>query len=329
VVGFTDLWNRGKPQGGADRRQVVVRQVAALADSVRRKGIVPDDWLVTLGEQLALVEALPELAALDVLPAAAPDGRPEIDATRPLVYEGISQGAIHGQALVAYSDRIRAASLVAGGARLTELALHQAATSMVKALPFLFGDFRPLDLWVTLALFQTAIDRQDAHLHALRLHAGPVGLAGVSARPSLLLTAGFDDAYIPTRASRSLAWVLGPLPWLEAKEAGGLALPRAVAPLRGNLADGTTGAYVEIVPYGSTLPSAPGCRPEALPLPEEVLREGHFCAQLAEESIRRRVQFLRSAVDAAPPTVIDPFARRTASGGQEAADAKRTKEGRP
>jgi hypothetical protein len=329
VIGFTDLWNRGKPQGGADRRQIVVRQVAALADSVRRKGIVPDDWLVTLGEQLALVEALPELAALDVLPAAAPDGRPEIDATLPIVYEGISQGAIHGQALVAYSDRIRAASLVAGGARLTELALHQAATSMVKALPFLFGDFRPLDLWVTLALFQTAIDRQDAHLHALRLHAGPDGLAGVATRPSLLLTAGVDDAYIPTRASRSLAWVLGPLAWLEAKEAGGLALPRAVAPLRGNLADGTTGAYVEIVPYGSTLPSAPGCRPEALPLPEDVLREGHFCAQLAEESIRRRVQFLRSAVDAAPPTVIDPFARRTTLGGQEAADAKRTKEGRP
>ncbi len=333
VVGFTDLWNRGKPQGSADRRQIVVRQVAALADSVRRKAVVPDDWLVTLGEQLALVEALPELGALDVLPAAAPDGRPEIDATLPLVYEGISQGAIHGQALVAYSDRIRAASLVAGGARLTELALHQAATSMVKALPFLFGDFRPLDLWVTLALFQTAIDRQDAHLHALRLHTRPVGLAGASARPSLLLTAGVDDAYIPTRASRSLAWVLGPLAWLEAKEEGGLALPRALAPLRGNLADGTTGAYVEIVPYGSSLPSAPGCRPEALPLPEDVLREGHFCAQLAEESVRRRVQFLRAAVDAAPPTVIDPFARTESGRGREAVDATREEreegEGRP
>lgn len=323
VVGFTDIWNRGKPQASGDRRQLVVRQVAALADSVRKKKVVPDDWLITLGEQLALVEALPELASLDVLPASAPDGRPEIDAALPLVYEGISQGAIHGQALVAYSDRIRAASLVVGGARLAELALHQAASSMVKALPFLFGDFRPLDLWVTLALFQTAIDRQDGHLHALRLHRG--GLAGdalftpgrddsagrVPARawPSLLLTAGVDDSYIPARASRSLAWVLGPLAWLDAKQESGLALPRAVAPLRGNFADGTTGAYVEIVPYGSALPAAPGCHPEVLPLPEEMLREGHFCAQLAEESVRRRVRFLRSAVDAAPPTVIDPFAR--------------------
>lgn len=301
VIGFTDLWNRGRAPASTDRRELIVRQVAALADSVRHDGVVPDDWLVTLGEQLALVEALPELASLDVLPTSSPDGRPEIDPSLPIVYEGISQGAIHGQALVAYSDRIRAASLVVGGARLAELALHQAASSMVRALPFLFGDFRPIDLWVTLALFQTAIDRQDAHLHAMRLSRDGFP------RPSLLVTAGLGDGYVPNRASRSLAFVLGPLPWIDAPEEGALLLPRTAAPLRGNLADGTTGAYLEVVPYGSTRPAAPGCLPEALPLPEDVLREGHFCAQLADESVRRRVQFLRSAVDDAPPTVIDPL----------------------
>lgn len=305
VVGFTDLWNRGKSHEGNDRREIVVRQVAELADSVRKRGVVPDDWLVTLGEQLALVEALPALASVDVLPLAAPDGRPEIDVSLPLVYEGISQGAIHGQALVAYSDRIRAASLVVGGARLAELALHQAASSLVRALPFLFGDFRPIDLWVTLALFQTAIDRQDPHLHAMALEWRRPPDA---VRPSILLTAGRADTYIPNRATRSLAHVLGPLAWIDAIEDEGLALPRESTPLRGNLADGSTGAYVEVVPYGSKLPAAPGCLPEALPLPEEVLREGHFCAQLADESVRRRVLFLRSAVDDAPPTVIDPWA---------------------
>lgn len=318
IIGFTDLWNRGKTPAGLDRREVVVAQVGALADAVRRERVVPDDWLVTLGEQLALVEALPELGALDVLPPARPDGIAEIDVTRPIVYEGISQGAIHGQALVAYSDRIRAASLVAGGARLAELALHQAAGSMVKALPFLFGDFRPIDLWVTLALFQTAIDRQDPHLHAMRLARDPVvlGRANPARRsipsdvphPSLLLTAGRADGYVPNRASRSLAWVLGPLAWIDAPADGALWLPTAEAPLRGNLADGTTGAYLEVVPYGSAEPAAPGCQPETLPLPEDLLREGHYCAQLAEESVRRRVRFLRSAVDEAPPTVIDPFA---------------------
>lgn len=317
VVGFTDLWNRTPVLGRLDRREIVLRQVSALADSVRRHAVVPDDWLVTLGEQLALVEALPELAAsLDVLPLAAPDGRPELDASLPIVYEGISQGAFHGQALVAYSDRIRAASLVVGGARLSELALHQAASSMVKALPFLFGDFRPIDLWVTLALFQTAIDRQDPHLHALRLHregraAGLGALFGPGSSPgspSILITAGRGDGYVPNRASRSLAWAMGPLAWIDPPEQAAFLLPRAKAPLRGNLADGTTGAYVEIVPYGSSGPTAPGCLPEALPLPEDVLSEGHFCAQLADESVRRRVHFLRSAVDEAVPTVIDPFA---------------------
>lgn len=314
VIGFTDLWNRGRAPAGSDRREVVVRQVAALADSVRRDGVVPEDWTVTLGEQLALLEALPELAALDVLPLAAPDGRPELDPSRPIVYEGISQGAIHGQALVAWAERIRAASLVVGGARLAELALHQAASSMVRALPFLFGNFRPIDLWVTLALFQTAIDRQDAHLHALRLNARQLSRAaadpaGATPRPSVLVTAGFGDGYVANRASRSLAVALGPLPWIDAPEEGALLLPRTSAPVRGNLPDGATGAYLEVVPYGSTRPAAPGCLPEALPLPEEVLREGHFCAQLADESVRRRVHFLRSAVDDAPPTVIDPFAR--------------------
>lgn len=300
VVGFTDLWNRGRAPAGIDRRQVVVRQVAVLVDAVRRRRFVPDDWLVTLGEQLSLLAALPELAALDLLPVDAPDGRPELDASLPYVYEGVSQGAIHGQALLAYADRIEAASLVVGGARLAELALHQAAGQMVKALPILFGEFRPIDLWVTLALFQAAIDRQDPQLHAMQSARRP--------RPSVLVTAGLDDGYVANRASRSLAAVLGPLAWLEGPpDAAGFGLPAARAPLRGNLEGGGTGAYVEVVPYGSERPSAPGCSPEAMPLPEEWLREGHFCAQLAAESIRRRVEFLRSAIEDAPPTVVDPL----------------------
>ena len=267
IVGFTDLWNRGGALGLLDRRQIVVRQVAELADSVRRHAVVPDDWLVTLGEQLALVEALPELATLDVLPLAAPDGRPEIDAALPIVYEGISQGAIHGQALVAYSDRIRAASLVVGGARLAELALHQAASSMVKALPFLFGDFRPIDLWVTLALFQTAIDRQDPHLHAMRLHregrsTGRGPLPPDQARDwcrkaSSSPPAGATATSRTARAARSpTRW--GRSPGSMRRTRPCLLLPRAKAPLRGNLADGATGAYVEIVPYGSSAAGGAG-----------------------------------------------------------------------
>lgn len=199
--------------------------------------------------------------------------------------------------------------------------MYQAADTMVAALPFLFGDFSPMDLWVTMSLFQAAIDRQDGHLHALQGQIERLGnvsspaLAEVAPLgpprqgPSILLTAGLSDSYVPNRLTRSLAWVLGPLPWVGGTAANGVGLPIATAPLRGNLADGATGAYVELVPSGLVAPAAPGCRPESLPIPLELLQEGHFCAQLAEESIRRRVTFLRSAIDEAPPLVIDPFAR--------------------
>ncbi|MFK7896440.1 MAG: hypothetical protein AB8G23_11425 [Myxococcota bacterium] len=314
VIGFTDLWNReGSDLDTADRSRAIATQVLALTESVRDSGVVPDDWIVTLGEQLALVAALRERGAIDVLPLGAPDGVPDLDREAPLVYEGISQGAIHGQALLTYAPEIRAASLVTGGARWAELPLHQAADTMVEALPVLFGDFSPMDLWVTMSLFQAALDRQDAHVHALMgklagaLHEeGPRG-------PSVLLTAGLGDGYVPNRLTRSLAWVLGPLPWIggPGPDAIGFGLPFGTAPLRANLEDGATGGYVELVPSGRDLPAAPGCRPESLPIPIELLREGHFCAQLAEESIRRRVTFLRSAIEAPPALLIDPFAKRT------------------
>lgn len=324
VIGFTDLWNRGISEDKAsDRRTVITSQVLALTESVRERAVVPDDWIVTLGEQIALVAALRERSKIDVLPLGLPDGVPDLDDEAPLVYEGISQGAIHGQALLAYAPEIRAASLVAGGARLVELPLHQAPDTMVAALPFLFGDFLPIDLWVTMSLFQAAIDRQDSHLHALQgrlVRDGDEPVSNLSARraPSVLLTAGVEDGFVPNRLTRSLAWSLGPLAWVGGPAMSAVGLPAASAPLRGNLSDGSTGAYVELVPSGLSEPAAPGCRPESLPLPLELLEEGHFCAQLAGESIRRRVTFLRSALGDAPPLVMDPFAGGggAESGGQ-------------
>lgn len=312
ITGFTDSWNRDPALLGMDPRATILAQVLALTASIRRDEQVPDDWIHMLGEQLAFVAALRELRDLDVLPFGAPDGRPEIDGEVPLVYEGISQGAIHGQALLAYAPEIRAASLVAGGARLTELLLHQAADSLVEMLPVLFGDLRPIDLWAMVSLFQVAFDRQDAHLHALYVREPrPPGAGSIGSRdgpgPSVLLTAGRGDRFVPNRASRSLAWVLGPLPWLDGPATRGIGLPRARAPLKGNLADGSTGAYVELVPPGAGPQPTPGCVQSWNVMPDNLLQEGHFCAQLAPESIARRVAFLHSAVEAPLAVVIDPL----------------------
>ncbi len=330
VAGFTDVWNRDPVLTGMEPRAAILAQMLSLTASIRLDGRVPDDWIEILGEQLAFIAALRELGDLDVLPAAAPDGRPEIDLRAPLVYEGISQGAIHGQALLAYAPEIRAASLVAGGARLTELLLHQAADSLIETLPILFGDLRPVDLWALVSLFQVAFDRQDAHLHALRVRSpsfrlpavmpdsGPASGSRPRQRPgpSVLLIAGRGDRFVPNRASRSLAWVLGPLPWLNGPPTRGIGLPSASAPLRGNLADGATGAYVELVPAASGEAPTPGCVGNPTALLDELLREGHFCAQLAPESIEQRVTFLRSAVVEGDPVVIDPLAEGAVQTGQ-------------
>jgi len=322
VAGFTDVWNRDPVLLGMEPRAAILAQMLSLTASIRLDGRVPDDWIAILGEQLAFIAALRELGDLDVLPVAAPDGRPDLDLRAPLVYEGISQGAIHGQALLAYAPEIRAASLVAGGARLTELLLHQAADSLVETLPIIFGDLRPVDLWAIVSLFQVAFDRQDAHLHALRVRspdshppdaksspssATATTKAAATTGPSVLLIAGRGDRFVPNRASRSLAWVLGPLPWLNGPPTRGIGLPPASAPLRGNLADGATGAYVELVPAAGGEAPTPGCVGDPTALLDDLMREGHFCAQLAPESIEQRVAFLRSAVRQAPPVVIDPL----------------------
>lgn len=312
VAGFTDVWNRDPVLLGMEPRAAILAQMLTLTASIRLDGRVPDDWIEILGEQLAFIAALRELGNLDVLPVAAPDGRAEIDLGAPLVYEGISQGAIHGQALLAYAPEIRAASLVAGGARLTELLLHQAADSLVETLPILFGDLRPADLWALVSLFQVAFDRQDAHLHALRVRSPDSRHPAAGPGPSVLLIAGRGDRFVPNRTSRSLAWVLGPLPWLNGPPTRGIGLRPASAPLRGNLADGATGAYVELVPAASGETPTPGCAGDPAALLGELLSEGHFCAQLAPESIEQRVAFLRSAVREGRPVVIDPLAGHAA-----------------
>jgi hypothetical protein len=334
VVGFTDLWNRGKPQGGADRRQVVVRQVAALADSVRRKGIVPDDWLVTLGEQLALVEALPRARLPRRAARFAAPGRPAPRSTRRF------RSSTRASARARSTARRSSPTAIASAPRpswpaaraSTELALHQAASSMVKALPFLFGDFRPLDLWVTLALFQTAIDRQDAHLHALRLHrrrrpgrprvdAPPRRLQSSLGGESRMAEPAADrglpgTAYIPT-AGEPLARV-----GAGAAARGSRRRRRAGSRFRARsprcAAISRTGRRART---SRSCPTVRRCRRRRAAGPRRCRCRRRCSARaISARSSPRRAsgggwQFLRAAVDAAPPTVIDPFARRRRRAG--------------
>lgn len=305
VVGFTDLLNRELASGTDEPRIAIAKQVLHLLVATLTKGRVPDYWLQTNAEQLAFLRVLEPLGALDLLPIGAPDGVAELDLAAPLGYVGVSEGANLAPGLLAYTPEIRAAALISGGARLTEMMIHQQSATLLEDLPLFFEGVRPADVWAGLALFQTAFDRQDGHNHARFIVRDPLPVAGTTRRASVLLIAGLGDRLVPAHVTNSLAWQLGNLPLIGTRSRRPPFLRAVAGPVQGNLGPETTGAYLRVAPMG--LPGVaptPGCVPPAVD--ELTAVEGHFCAQLAEESRRGRANFLLSAQQGGAPVIEAP-----------------------
>jgi hypothetical protein len=316
AIGFTDVLNREvSPPGPPD----VVRARRQLADLLLRLLVsreVPDYFVQTNGEQLAFLRAIGELGrmgpfALDGPEPFASDG-PEpfapafvfgIDPALPVTYSGVSEGANLGSSLLPYAPEIRAAALVAGGRRFGEVLNHQQADAVLAELSRIgFRDLAPTDVWVGLSLFQTLLDPQDGHSHARFLYREPLPIPGTARRASVLLVEGLGDTLVPNHATEALALDLGPvahlgpgsplLPFLEAVR----------GPVLANVDAHTTAVLARYVPEGfDGLAPTPGC----VHLEEPSAREGHYCAQLAEESLLQRAVFFETALDDAAPAVID------------------------
>jgi hypothetical protein len=296
VIGFTDPLNREIGQDAFLQTAIVVATLVTTQ-------AIPDFWTETQGEQLAFLRMIDGLGTLDALPLGAPDGRPDLDVTAPRTYVGISQGAIHGQALATYAPELRAAALVVGGSRLTETLIHQDSTGVTPLLPGLltvFPNLRPPDVWAGLSLFQLAFDPQDSHNHAAFLYRDPVEVAGTTRKPSVLVLEGVSDPQVPNNSTRSLAWLLGPIPHLEPVQQAVPQLTPAAGPIRANVDAVTTSAFFQYVPAGVPgIPPTPGCVSQT---------NGHFCAQSAAESELQRTVFFQSALTDAAPVIVDPFA---------------------
>jgi hypothetical protein len=310
VAGFTDPLNR---ENNSDPELFVLSIFGNLLFGRRAADYEPQ----TYGEQLAFLRMLPSLASLDMLPPGAPDGVPEIDAGAPLGYLGISQGAVHGEAFLAYAPEITAAALVVGGNRITENYYHQArvspigATPLLPALVGLVGNATPADVWVGLALFQSLVDGQDPHLHARRIYRDPIEIAGTTRKASILLIEGIEDSFITNNASRSLAFAVGPVPQTDPVVQRSPVLTVTSAPLRANLDPHTTSGFVQYAPVANEqgLPVSPGC---------EFQPVGHYCAQSAPGSRYQQAVFLRSALVGPAPIIADPFADRNGDGESDA-----------
>jgi hypothetical protein len=255
VGGFTDLLNRRWP--------IVGDQNVNIFAVVLATGRVPDFWLQIYAEQMAFLRVLQSLDALDELPLGAPDGVPDLDPTA-IGYEGISNGANHGQAFLAYAPDIRAAGLVVGGSRLTEILEYQDRTTPTGDPPFLTvsipgylpGAAMP-DIWMGVALFALLYDHEDPQNHASFLYRGPVEVSGTTRKPSILVLEGIGDTYVKNNTTRSLAWLLGPIPHLALPVVEVSYLPPGVAPIQGNVDAETTAAFVQFAPDGLQPPSLP------------------------------------------------------------------------
>jgi len=303
VVGFTDILNRELSAGITDRDQAILAQVAPVLAGILARNKVPDFWAETRAEQLAFLRLIDGLGGLDVLPLGAPDGVPELDLTLPRGYLGISEGANNGPGLLAYAPEIRAAALVAGGARLTEVLIHQAADTFLTVLGAIYPSLTPTEIWTGLSLFQLLYDNQDAHNHAPFVYRAPVVVGGTTRKASVLLLEGLNDSLVPNHATDSLAWSLG-LPHLEPVQRRVPFLDVLTGPLQGNLDAETSGAFYQYVPTGiDGIDPTPGCAA----LPPSSGSEGHYCPQSAAESFRQRAVFFTSALSGVP-RIIDPLA---------------------
>lgn len=305
VIGFTDILNRELSAGIDDRDQAILAQVAPVLQSILMQARIPDYWAETRAEQLAFVRLLDGLGTMDVLPLGAPDGVPDLDPAAPRMYLGISEGANNGPGILPYAPEIRAAALVAGGARLAEVLIHQAAPLFLNTLGAIFRSLTPTEIWLGLSLFQHLFDDQDAHNHARFLYRQPVDAGPDARRASVLVIEGLDDSLVPNHATDSAAWAFGPLPHLAPVQRAVPFLDVVAGPLQGNVFPDTTAAFYQYVPTGIPgIDPTPGC----VTLPPSSGSEGHFCPQSAPESFHQRAVFFRSALEGTP-LIIDPLAQ--------------------
>jgi hypothetical protein len=294
VIGFTAALEREVGQDN-DYQNTVLFQTLILE---RR---FPDFAMQTYGDQMAFLRVIEQLGSLDRVPLPDGDGVPDLDLEAPLTYLGISMGSVHGSAFLSYAPEIEAAALVVGAQRQAEQYFNGGAfiDNFPAALRELLPNVTPTDYWVGLSIFQMIFDHQDAHQHAAFLYRNRLEVAGTTRKASVLFQEGVGDMLVPSNVTRSLAWTFGPIPHLEPVWDSTPILEPITGPVMGNIDPETTAAFYQFVATGvSGIPPTPGCENEP---------NGHFCAQDAPAALLQRVLFLRSAVEQAVPTIVDPL----------------------
>jgi hypothetical protein len=154
---------------------------------------------------------------------------------------------------------------------------------------------------------QQIFDDQDPNNYARFLYREPLGIDPPQ-RASVLVVEGLNDSLVPNHATRSWVRELGPIPQLGEPGREIFGFERIEDAVSGNIDARTTAAFYQYVPSGvEGVEPTPGCDDSTLA--ESSAREGHYCAQSAEESLRQRIHFFDTALGEDAPEVIDPLTR--------------------
>ena len=325
VIGFTDVINREVSPPGPSVDERARWQVIHVLLRLMAGSRFPDDFVLTVAEQFAFLRAIEEIAEIPSFAVRLGGAEPArtrgidaprgaevapiygIDARRPLAYLGISEGAHLGSLLLPFAPEIHAAALISPGRRFSEILIHQGSERLRAPLAFLgFSRLSPIDVWVALALVQQIFDEQDPHNFARFLYREPLAIDPPQ-RASVLVVEGLNDSLIPNHATRAWAREVG-IPQLGPPDRAIPGFERLEGAVSGNIDARTTAAFYQYVPRGvEGAEPTPGCDHPALE--ERSAREGHYCAQRAEESLRQRVHYFQTALEKDAPEIIDPLTR--------------------
>lgn len=219
------------------------------------------------------------------------DGTVDLDAAR-LHYYGVSLGAVMAAPFLSLAPQLHSATLVVGGANLTEIVGNapEFAVLVAAVTPELGRGERSRFLAIT----QAVLDRGEPEVFARHVLSDRLpGFEGTI--PQILLQMAFADTIVPNSSTgylvRSLdVPVLGPLPF-PIRDAAVL----SELPVAGNLSPGHTGGLFEFE-VSSIDGSATMVEPAT-----------HYTVQSDPRSRAQQLEFLVTSRESKGSTIVDPF----------------------
>jgi hypothetical protein len=205
-------------------------------------GRARDNFRQMASDQLELVKLVESLSTLDLLPAGAPDGVPDLDTSR-ILYIGHSFGAVQGATIFALAPEISHGVWNVGGAGLMKLLRDSPLFSTVVVNGLKPDGVSDGAVARFMAITQVIVDPGDPLNYARFAAQEPLsGVPGWSAR-DVLIQQVIDDGIVPNSSTEALARAAG-LALVDAiRPISGLA--QASAPVSANLPSGATGAITQ------------------------------------------------------------------------------------